>query len=155
MNILSSLYPSMFTNRSSHAAKGSQSLFAPDAFGSASTESTTNSSDVSSSSGKKFDFTAVLPSDLNKLQQDLSRSGKLSDMDSLNLSFLSGNHLKLLGVADRNPAQPQNLLQQLQQRIDYDKTNANAAPGQVERMQALLDKLTALQGSPKGVDIYA
>ena len=58
--------------------------------------------------------------------------------------------IKLPG--SRNATLPKNYLESLQQLIGYDKQNSFAVPGQVQAEQSFLDKLTALQGTPKGVD---
>src|SRR5215203_5932760 len=50
---------------------------------------------------------------------------------------------------------PINFLQKLRQEIAIDEQTGYAAPGQVQLEHSLLDALTALQGTAKGLDRLA
>jgi hypothetical protein len=115
-----------------------------------STPSTPDRADTarpSSSQGGSYDFTSLTPKDFTKNVNELFKAGKISLADwgvALTLT------MKLPG--DPNPTGPKNFLESLQRQLNVDKQNGVAVPGQVEREQSFLDTLTALQGTPKGVD---
>ena len=102
---------------------------------------------ASSSQGGSYDFTSLTPDNFIKNVNELLNAGKISTAD-----FKVALRMTIKLPGSRNATLPKNYLESLQQLIGYDKQNSFAVPSQVQAEQSFLDKLTALQGTPKGVD---
>ena len=117
---------------------------------------------ASSGRGGSYDFTSLTPKGFMKNVNDLFNAGKISQQDmnaAWSLALLPpGIQLSVDPASQLNSSYSTahiNFLEKLRQQIDIDQQNGYAAPGQVQREQTLLDTLTALQGTPKGVDKLA
>jgi hypothetical protein len=135
-----------FQFRSAQSVQKSQNLSGPVGAG-------VRDPQASSGQGGSYDFTSLTPDQYIQTINELYKAGKISSQDFKTAPFGSGAVSKLLGSPDGT--QTHNFLERLQNVIDYDKQSPVAQPGQVEREQSLLDTLTDLQGTPKGVDKLA
>lgn len=149
---------STFSARSGNSAKSTPNL----------SESIAPSSAAPSSQNSgSYDFTAMSPLDVQKTTDELYNSGKitLSDKWLITTLFASkfeqtpdgGVTFRRLTESDGAEAtQPRNILREFEQQIGNEKKNPSyLAPGQLELMQALYEKITALQNAPNGIDRHA
>lgn len=152
MNIsnATSSYASLLSARVGSSKTNAQTIFSSD-----SQSAAPATPDAASQQSGSYDFTSISPSDVQKAASDLLKSGQLTGEESGFLALHSGGPLQLLNGSHAAQDSPENFLQKLQQVISYDSQNPYVQSSQVQAEQSLLDKLTALQGTPQGVDKLA
>ena len=102
-------------------------------------------------SGGSYDFTSISSDEFIKTAEKLFNSGLLSRRELVTAvtQAVHGNFLTHLGTPSSTG--PRNFLGELKQELDYDKhITADLPSERIATVQSLFNKLSALQGTPKG-----